>query len=116
MALNSGIYSIKVTANYSTATITTDLSGDVPYIEALNGNQSGYVTMLTGTFSVLDINIAPITLRAILSSGTITMAGTFKLEVDDVIWVVYNSQGLSTAVDFGSGPGNGITFSIKRLS
>lgn len=109
-----GIYLITVTVNYSatTPTITSDLQGDAPNVIVYHN----YTPLLIGTFPVLDIDIHPQTFRAVLSSGTITVGGVFKLN-NGTIELEFNSADPNFNVNFGgSGFGDGITWSILQIS
>ncbi|MPN29790.1 hypothetical protein SDC9_177243 [bioreactor metagenome] len=61
------------------------------------------------------MNIALVlTLRAILGSGTVTLAGEVRLNAGDVIGLFYVADGLTVPLDLGGG--SGIVWSVYRLT
>lgn len=109
----TGRYAIAATIIYSAATMTSILQGDIPKITIQNSTANR--ELLIGTFPALDVNINPLTLRTILSNGTIMITGNFALNAGDQISMQYEAGGLSSAVNLGSGNSHGITWSIHQI-
>jgi len=111
----TGRYSISATINYSTtAAITVGLGAGVNPRIALrvNGTET-----LSGLFPILNVNVALVlTLRAILGSGTVVIAGDVPLNAGDVLDLQYVASGLGINLNLGgTGTTNGIVWSVRKL-
>lgn len=116
----TGIYSVKATLNYSTATITAPFTGYIPniYIYKFDNNGGDSYSILSANFPCLDVNIPPVTLRTILSSGTINLAAVFPLNAGDQLTLLYLTDDTDLVMNFGSNtePGNGNTWSVNQIA
>ncbi|MED1915376.1 hypothetical protein P4V64_08690 [Bacillus thuringiensis] len=113
----TGTYAIKATINYeTTAAITVNLGpGITPAFEVQRITPTA-TNLIIGDFPVLNINIALVlTLRAILGTGTVTLAGDVQLYAGDTLGLFYVANGLTINLNLGGG-GEGIVWSIHRLT
>jgi hypothetical protein len=111
----TGRYRISATVNYSTtAAISIALGGSVDPRIAFRVNG---VETLTGLFPILNVNVVLVlTLRAILGSGTVVIAGDVPLTAGDVLDLQYVADGLTINLNLGgSGTTNGIVWSVRKL-
>ncbi|MDR6809006.1 hypothetical protein J2Y45_006220 [Dyadobacter sp. BE34] len=111
----TGRYRISATVNYTTtAAISVALGASVDPRIALrvNGTET-----LTGLFPILNVNVALVlTLRAILGSGTVVVAGDLPLNAGDVLDLQYVADGLTINLNLGgTGITNGIVWSVRKL-
>jgi hypothetical protein len=71
--------------------------------------------LISGLLPVLNIDLALLTLRAILGSGTVTLSGEVELTEGDVIGLFYDADGLSLDLNLGGNDLGGIIWSIHRI-
>lgn len=114
----TGRYAIKATINYATtAVLSITLGAAVNPAFVVQRTSPIATALITGLFPVLNVNIALVlTLRAILGSGTVTLAGDVTLNAGDVIGLFYAANGLTLSLNLGSGATNGIVWSIHELT
>lgn len=114
---STGRYIIQATINYSTTTaITISLGSSINPAFVVQKTSPSTAVLLTGLFPILNVNIALIlTLRSILGSGTVTMAGEVVLNAGDVIGLYYMSRGLTLNLTLGGSSG-GIVWSVNRIA
>lgn len=112
----SGRYIIQATINYSTtAAISVALGAGVNPAFAVQRISPSPVNLITGLFPVLNVNIALVlNLRAILGSGTVTLAGEVVLNAGDVVGLFYLASGLTISLLLGGSSG-GIVWSVNRI-
>jgi hypothetical protein len=73
--------------------------------------------LITGISPILNVNIALLlTLRTILGSSSITLAGDVTLNANDQIGLFYVSNGLTIILSLGSTSNEDIVWSIHQLS
>ena len=72
--------------------------------------------LVSGVFPILNISVVVLTLRAILGSGTVTLAGDVNLSAGDVIGLYYISNGLSLNLNLGGSNAGSIVWSIYRIA
>ena len=115
-APQTGRYAIKATVNYSTtAAITVSIgsanpSFSVRRITPAAGN------LISGLFPLLNVSLTVLTLRAILGSGTVTLAGDAALNAGDVIGLFYEADGLTLGLNLGGDDAGGIVWSVHRIA
>lgn len=114
----SGDYSFKISINYAlTAALNVNLGAGVnPSIELRRTSPSTSV-LLSGTFPVLNVNIALLlTLRALLGSGQVNITGNVRLNAGDVVGLYYVASGLGVTVNLsGSSSTPGVVWSVNSL-
>jgi hypothetical protein len=72
--------------------------------------------LISGLFPILNVNIVLVlTLRAVLGSGTVTLAGDVELNAGDQIGLFYEANGLSISLNLG-GSTSGIVWSIHKIA
>ncbi|SEJ49000.1 hypothetical protein SAMN05216327_111123 [Dyadobacter sp. SG02] len=111
----TGRYRVSATVNYTTtAAISIALGASVDPRIALRVNN---VETLSGLFPILNVNvILVLTLRAILGSGTVVVAGDLPLNAGDVLDLQYVADGLTLNLNLGgAGTTNGIVWSVRKL-
>ena len=115
---DTGVYLIQATINYSTtAAITVTLGAGVNPAFVVRRTSPTTTDLISGLFPILNIDVAlVITLRAILGSGTVTLAGEVELAAGDVIGLFYEADGLTLPLDLGGADDPGIVWSINRLT
>ncbi len=113
----TGKYSISATINYSTtAVLTVSLGAGINPAFVVRRTSSPVTDLIRGLFPILDVNVLLVlTLRAILGSGTVTLAGEVQLGAGDVIGFFYVANGLTVALSLG-GASSGIIWSMHRMS
>ncbi|ANY70939.1 hypothetical protein BBD42_23390 [Paenibacillus sp. BIHB 4019] len=57
-----------------------------------------------------------LTLRAVLGSGEVTLAGEVTLNAGDVVGLFYNANGLTIALNIGNGTTNGVVWSMHEIT
>jgi hypothetical protein len=114
----TGRYSIEATINYSTtASISISLGSGINPAFVVQRTSPTATNLVSGLFPVLDVNVALILdLRAILGSGTVTLAGEFALTAGDVIGLFYVSNGLTVPLNLGGANTAGIVWSVHELT
>lgn len=113
----TGTYAIKATINYETsAAITGSLDPEITPAFEVRRLTPTATSLIIGDFPVLNVNIALVlTLRTILGTGTVTLAGDVQLNADDTLGLFYVANGLTINLNLG-GSGEGIVWSIHRLT
>jgi hypothetical protein len=71
--------------------------------------------LISGLFPFLNVAVTLLTLRAILGSGTVTLAGQVQLTAGDILGLFYDADGLNISLNLG-GPSAGIVWSVYRLT
>lgn len=114
----TGRYSIEATISYSTtASLSFSLGSSVTPAFVIQRTSPVSTVLVTGLFPVLDVNIALLlTLRAILGSATITMAGEYQLNAGDVIGIYYVANGLTVNLNLGGASANVSTWAIHQMA
>ncbi|MEK4514803.1 hypothetical protein NSS64_06005 [Paenibacillus sp. FSL H8-0122] len=121
----SGVFTVPVTGRYSIEA-TVNFATNAAIAAALGANENPYVVvrritptpidLVTGLLPVLDVAITgTLTLRTLLASGTVTLAGEVELTANDQIAVLYQADGLNLAIDLGA-TDSGIIWSMHRLT
>jgi hypothetical protein len=113
----TGTYAISATINYkSTASITSSLGAGVdPYFEVARTSPTP-TTLIMGQLPILNVNVALVlTLRSVLGTAAVTLAGTATLTAGDVIVLRYQADGMTVSLDMGAGVIPGIVWSITKL-
>ena len=112
----TGRYSVQATINYSTtAAITVSLGASInPTFIVQRINTS--TNLIAGLFPIMNFNVTILTLRAILGSGTVTLAGEVTLNIGDTIGLFYNAGGLTISLNLGGSTAPGIVWSMTRLT
>ncbi|SDE48918.1 hypothetical protein SAMN04487996_105183 [Dyadobacter soli] len=111
----TGRYHVSATVNYSTlAALAVTLGAGVNPRIALRVNNA---ETLSGLFPILNVNVVLVlTLRVILGSGTVVIAGDLPLNAGDVLDLQYIANGLTLNVNLGgTGTTNGIVWSVRKL-
>ena len=112
----TGRYLIQATINYATtAVISAALGTGINPAFVVQRTSPTTTNLITGLFPVLNVNIALIlSLRTILGSGTVTLAGEVRLNAGDVIGLFYVANGLTIGLNLG-GASNGTIWSINQI-
>lgn len=114
----AGRYSIEATVNFAfTAAIPAALGADVnPSLVVRRTTPTPATDLVTGLLPVLDVAVTgTLTLRTLLRSGTVTLAGEVELAANDVITLVYQSAGVALDVNLGAAT-PGVIWSVHRLT
>jgi hypothetical protein len=112
----AGRYSIQATINYATtAAIGVSLGPGINPAFVIRRTTPTTTDLITGLFPILNTSLALLTLRAVLGSGTVTIAGDVELNTGDTIVLFYNASGLTIPIDIGGGS-QGIIWSIHRIT
>ena len=113
----TGRYSIKATINYTTtATITIGIGAGIFPSFRVRRTAPTTTDIITGNFPILNVNVTLLTLRTILGSGTVTLAGDATLSLNDQIGLFYVADGLTIGLDIGGTENEGIVWSIHQIS
>jgi len=114
----TGRYSVKATINYTTVAALSVQLGTGVYPSFRVRRTSPVVTeLITGIFPVLNVNIALLlTLRVILGSGEITLAGDVELNAGDTVVLVYAADTLTINISLGGAENEGIVWSIHQIA
>lgn len=112
----NGRYDIEATINYSTtAALSVSLGSGINPAFVVRRTSPTTTDLITGLFPILNVNVALVlTLRAILGSGTVTLAGTVELNAGDVVGLFYVANGLTVGINLG-GSGSGVVWSMYRI-
>lgn len=114
----TGRYSVEATVNFAyTAAIATALDPAAnPSLVVQRTTPAPVTDLVTGLLPVLDVDVTgTLTLRTLLRSGTVTLAGEVELTAGDVIILVYQSNGVALDVDLGATT-SGVVWSVHRLT
>jgi hypothetical protein len=113
----TGRYAIKATINFNTAaTITAGLGAGVNPAFTMRRLAPVVTDLIAGNFPIFNTNVALVlTLKTILGVGCITLAGDVNLSANDVIALVYLSNGLAINLVLGGILPPGIVWSIHSL-
>lgn len=113
----TGRYIVQATINYSaSAAISVNLGSSVTPSFSIERRSPVVTSLIKGLFPILNVNVALVlSLRAILGSGTITLAGEVVLDAGDVIGLFYNANGLTINLNLG-GTSNNVIWSMNRIS
>ena len=111
----TGRYIIQATINYSTtAAISVSLGAGVNPTFVVQRTSPTTTNLITGLFPILNTSLVILTLRAILGSGTVTLAGEVQLNTNDVVGLYYVANGLTIGLNLG-GTSGGIVWSMNRI-
>ncbi|GBF78408.1 hypothetical protein PA598K_07048 [Paenibacillus sp. 598K] len=112
----TGRYSIKATINYATtAALGISLGAGVNPTFVVRRTTAPVTNLITGLFPILNVSIVLVlTLRAVLGSGTVTLAGDVQLNAGDVIGLFYEANGLTLSLNIG-GTTPGVVWSMHRI-
>ena len=113
----TGRYMIYATINYSTtAALSASLGSNINPAFVIKRTSPTTTNLITGLFPVLNVNIALVlTLRAVLGSGTVTLAGEVQLNAGDVVGLYYVDSGLGLSLNLG-GASNVVVWSINQIN
>lgn len=113
----TGRYSIKATINYSTAgAITLSIGAGVDPVFNVRRTSPTTTNLLSGLLPILNVSVTLLTLRAILGSAAVTLAGDVTLNAGDVIGLFYDADGLALTLNLGAGTSSGIVWSIHQIT
>jgi hypothetical protein len=114
----TGRYAIKATINYSTTTaLTVSLGAGVNPAFVARRTSPVTTNLISGLFPVLNVNVALVlTLRAVLGSGDVALAGDVQLNAGDVVGLFYDANGLNISLNLGGANSAGIVWSMFRLT
>ena len=111
----AGRYMIQATMNFATTTALTISLGAGVNPAFVVRRVSTTTDLITGLFPILNVNVALIlNLRAVLGSGTVTLAGEVQLNTGDEIGMFYVANGLNVNLNLG-GPSSGSVWSVNRI-
>jgi hypothetical protein len=113
---SAGRYALFATFNYqTTAALSITLGSNVNpafIMRRINDNTD----LVSGLFPILNVNVVLIlTLRAVLGSGTVTLAGDVELNAGDEIGLFYEANGLNISLNIGGGTG-GMVWSVHKIA
>jgi hypothetical protein len=95
----TGLYSIQATTNYITnSIITASIGANVNPAIAVRRTSSSATNLITGLFPLINVNIALLTLRAVLGGGAITTVGEVKLTAGDTVQLFYDADAMTVAL------------------
>ncbi|MNJ52882.1 hypothetical protein D3C77_482460 [compost metagenome] len=104
------------TVNYATTTAIGASLGNAINPSFIVRRTAPIVTdLISGLFPILNTSLLVLTLRAILGSGTITIAGELELTAGDTLGLFYNASALTISIDLG-GNDSGIVWSMHRIT
>jgi hypothetical protein len=114
---STGVYSIEATINYTTtAAITVSIGAGVNPTFVVRRTSPTTTDLISGLLPILNVNVALVlTLRAILGSSAVTLAGEVELTAGDIIGLFYNADALTVPLDLG-GDEPGIVWSVYQLT
>lgn len=106
---DTGNYSIEATINYSAGTLNAQTGDDQnPYFSV----ESGSTIILKGFLPILDVSIFTlISLRALLGTGQVTLAGEASLTKGSTLGLNYRPGGLTITINF-----NSVVWSVYRIT
>jgi len=111
----TGRYSVSVTFNYATTASVGVSIGDANPEFILRRLLPINEDLLFANLPVLNLSIlGVINVRAILGSGTVTMAGDLQLNSGDLLALSYNADGINIEIDLGAPDGN-IVWSMTKI-
>lgn len=112
----TGRYIIQATINYSTtAAISLSLGAGVNPAFVVQRTSPSTTALVSGLFPILNVSVTLLTLRSILGSGTVTLAGEVQLNAGDVVGLYYVANGLTISLTLGGSSG-GIIWSINQIA
>ncbi|MNQ78854.1 hypothetical protein D3C85_937760 [compost metagenome] len=105
------------TINYSTtAAISVSLGAGINPFFAVQRTSPSAVNLVSGFLPILNVNVVLVlTLRAVLGTGEITLAGEVSLTAGDVIGLFYNAAGLTISINIGNGT-TGVVWSMHQIA
>jgi hypothetical protein len=113
----TGRYSIKATINYATAgAITLSIGAGVDPVFNVRRTSPTTTNLINGLLPILNVNVTLLTLRSILGSAAVTLAGDVTLNAGDVIGLFYDADGLTLTLNLGGGASSGIVWSIHQIT
>lgn len=115
-APNTGRYSIKATINYSTTTAITGSVGSSNPTFKIRKISPNTNDLINGLFPLVNISVTLLTLRAVLGSGTVTLAGDVQLTAGDIIGLFYVADGMTLSLNLGGANSGGILWSLHRIA
>ncbi|MNI48029.1 hypothetical protein D3C73_1025730 [compost metagenome] len=97
----TGRYLIEAIINFETAApIAISLGAGVDPEFVVTRTAPVVTDLLSGLLPVLNVNVALLTLRAVLGNGSVTISGEVELTAGDSIELQYVDDGLTLALDF----------------
>lgn len=112
----TGRYIIQATINYATtASISISLGAGINPAFVVQRTSPTTTVLISALFPVLNVSVTLLTLRSILGSGTVTLAGEVQLSAGDVVGLYYVANGLTVGLTLG-GVSNGIIWSINQIA
>ncbi|MDR0384301.1 MAG: hypothetical protein LBH47_03205 [Christensenellaceae bacterium] len=112
----TGNYIILATINFATSgAITASIGSGVNPSFVVARTSPTSTPLITALLPILNLNLTLITIRAILGTGNINLAGEVQLTAGDVISLSYQSSGLTLALNLGDAS-SGIVWSVQRVS
>lgn len=112
----TGRYSIKATINYSTTAAISGSIGTYNPSFVVRKTSPNTENLVSGLFPLLNISVVVLTLRAILGSGTVVLAGDVELTAGDVVGLFYIADGMNLSLNLGGSDTGGVVWSIHRIS
>ena len=113
----TGTYAITATINYKTIAPTTTSMGEEinPSFEVTRTSPTS-ASLLQAYLPVFDVNVPLVlTLRTILGSSAVNLAGTINLSGGDVFTLAYNANGLTVPITIGGDLVSGVVWSVTRI-
>ena len=106
------------TINYTTsAAISAVLGAGINPFFVVQRTSPTTTNLVTGLLPILNVNILLLlTLRAVLGTGLVTLAGEVTLNSGDVIGLFYNANGLTIQLNLGNSGTNGVVWSVHQLT
>lgn len=98
----TGKYSIKASLNFSSGAISTATGNTISPGFIIQRASSPGTALISGNIPILNVNIALLlSLRVILSTGQVVLAGDLYLTSGDTIQLVYVPSGLTSTLSLG---------------
>ncbi|WP_397340649.1 hypothetical protein [Paenibacillus qinlingensis] len=116
-APTTGRYTILATINYATtAAVSVSIGAGVNPFFAVQRTSPSAFNLVSGYLPILNVNVALVlTLRAVLGTGEITLAGDVILTAGDVVGLFYNAAGLAITINIGNAAA-GVVWSIHQIA
>jgi hypothetical protein len=114
----TGRYSLQATINYTTdAVVTTTLGAGIDPAFVIRRTAPSTTDLVSGLLPLLDVNVALVlSLRTILGNGAVTLAVEVELTIGDIIGLFYEADGLGIDINIGGPTGEGVVWSVHRLT
>jgi len=95
----TGVYAIEATINYATTAIEASLGTNINPAFIVKRTSTPTADLIKGLFPMIDLNLTLLfgllSVRAILGSSTVTLAGVARLTEDETLELFYDANGMT---------------------